>query len=202
MCNTKGVTLGLQHDLSDATSIFLGIAIHACLLSSVVSLTTLRAWVTLPQLSLKKCALIQFVMCLFRPIGILCGLLVQSINDSETNVMSAILMSLSTGVFLHVTFLSLIPAEFSNKIGHCTTNLQEPPFRNTEVSLEEDVELSLESEKSICALSLKTTKEATTIFQMVKVLFFVCGWLILSVLTIVTGGHHHWCTIIYNFVIK
>ena len=186
----QGVTLGLQNNLPDATSIFIGISLHACLLSSVVSLTTLRAWVTLPELSLKKCALIQFVMCLFRPIGIVCGLLVQHLNDNETNVVSAILISLSTGVFLHVTFLSLIPSEFPNKIGHCTTKLQETPFSKPE-QFREDAESSLESEQTNRASSLQTTKDVTAIISIFKVFFFSCGWLLLAVLTLLTGGHHH-----------
>ena len=183
--------MGLQNDQSNATSIFVGITLHACLLSAAVSLTTLRTWVTFPQLSLKKCAFIMFVMCLFRPIGILCGLLVQHLNDNETSLVPAILMSLSSGVFLHVTFLSLIPAEFSRKIRHCDTNIHEQSEVYHSEKIRDDTDPSLESEKSIQPSSLQAIKEATTSFDMIKIIFFMGGWILIPVLNMFTGGHHH-----------
>ena len=181
--------MGIQNNLSDATSIFIGISLHACLLSLVVSLTTLKAWASIPRLSLRKCAFIQLLMCLFRPIGIILGLLVQNLNDKETNVISAILMSLSTGVFLHVTFLSLIPAEFpSQATNRCPTNMEDTTLGCGEQLKEED---ELEEETPIgTTTSSLTIREKTINFTLLKASFFVCGWLLLSMLSLFTPDHH------------
>ena len=185
--------MGIQNNLSDATSIFIGISLHACLLSLVVSLTTLRAWISVPQLSLKKCAFIQILMCLFRPIGMFLGLLVQHLDDTETNVISAILMSLSTGVFLHVTFLSLIPKEFpSQAASNCPANIEDTTLGCGDNLKEEDELEEIEGETPISATtSLFTIKERTINFTLLKASFFVCGWLLLSMLSLFTPGMHH-----------
>ena len=187
-----GVTLGLQKKLSDAMSIFVGVSLHACLISLVVSLTALKVWVTIPQIPLKKCALIQLIMCLFRPIGIMLGLLVQRLGDDETNMVSAILMSLSTGVFLHVTFLSLIPAEFpKDQKNNCKKSVSEETEIKSE-TFREKKELDLEPENTASAsTSLLTTNEDPKMFALFKIVFFVCGWLVMSLLPLITGHDHH-----------
>ena len=189
----SGITLGLQNDISNATSIFIGILLHASLLSLVVSLTTLKEWISYPNLPLSKCAFIQLIMCLFRPIGNLLGLLVQNANDESTSVISAILMSLSTGVFLHVTFLSLIPSEFSiDKKAHCEVNLDEEPVKVHDPFNKEDCEIDKDIEKSSCLGSFLLLLDQNHVaLTSLKALFFVCGWVTLSLLTLLTSGHHH-----------
>ena len=179
--------------MSNATSIFIGISLHASLLSLVVSLTTIKAWVASPDLPLSKCAFIQLVMCFFRPMGIMLGFLVQNTKDENANVISAILMSLSTGVFLHVTFLSLIPSEFSSNMkSHCGSNLEEESMKNQDPFEKEDTGFDNDADNTSCPVpSLTNINENEVSFTLLKALFFVCGWVTLSLLTLLTGGHHH-----------
>ena len=186
-----GVTLGLQNDIADAMSIFIGISLHACLLSLVVSLATLRSWVPLSQQSMKKLAMILVTMCIFRPLGIFFGLLVKKLDDGETNIMSAILMSLSTGVFLHVTFISLIPAEFSNSTTvHCSLSNQDATVSKSEgTSKDPDITCNNIFGSAVKSfLHLVGTPEFNTIL---KASFFVCGWLAMTILTFIFGHHRH-----------
>lgn len=121
------------------------------------------------------------------------GLLVQNANDESTSVISAILMSLSTGVFLHVTFISLIPSEFStdNK-GHCEVNLDEEAIKGYDPFNKEDSEIDKDIEKSSRLASFFLLLEQNQVaLTSLKALFFVCGWLTLSLLTLLTSGHHH-----------
>ena len=187
-----GITLGLQNNLSNATSIFIGISLHTSLLSFVVSLTTIKAWTSFPDLSLSKCAFIQLIMCSFRPIGIMFGLLVQNTEDENTNVISAILMSLSTGVFLHVTFISLIPSEFFGDIkGHCGSSTEEDSMANYGPFYEEETEANKDDDKAFRPTSFTPLyDENNVVFTSFKVLFFICGWVTLSLCTLLTAGHH------------
>ena len=185
-----GITLGLQREVSDATSLFVGIAFHACLLSAAVSLTTLRAWLKLSKISFKKCALIQVAICIFRPVGIALGLFVENVGGMEGNIASAVLTSLSTGIFLHVIFVSLIPAEFCIDTGHCTTTFEDTPASHNMES--KDVSATLyEGNCATHASPFPQINEAFNICYILKIVFFTCGWLSLSLLKVLTGGHHH-----------
>ena len=63
-------------------------------------------------------------------------------------------MSLSTGVFLHVTFLSLIPSEFSiDSKAHCGVNLEEETIKGHDPFNKEDCEIDNDIEKSSCLAS-------------------------------------------------
>ena len=120
-------------------------------------------------------------------------LVVQNANDESTSVISAILMSLSTGVFLHVTFLSLIPSEFStdNK-AHCEVNLDEEPIKGHDPFNKEDCVIDSDIENSSCLASFFLLLDQNQVaLTLLKALFFVFGWLTLSLLTLLTSGHHH-----------
>ena len=114
-------------------------------------------------------------------------------HDENTNVVSAILMSLSTGVFLHVTFLSLIPSEFSNNTNvHCGANQEDEPLRNYDPFNKEEGEVDKETNTPSRPASFLTSLEQNEIaFTSLKALFFVCGWVTLALLTLLTSGHHH-----------
>ena len=121
------------------------------------------------------------------------GLLVQNTEDENTNVISAILMSLSTGVFLHVTFLSLIPSEFfSDNKGHCGSSLAEDSLTNYDPFYKDEKEANKDDDKSFPPTSFTSwLGENKVVFTLFKVLFFVCGWVTLSLLTLLTAGHNH-----------
>ena len=125
--------------------------------------------------------------------GIMLGFLVQNAKDDNANVISAILMSLSTGVFLHVTFLSLIPSEFSSNIkNHCGSNVEEEYMMTRDPFYKEDTEFDKDADNTTCPVpSLSNIDENDFSFTLLKALFFVCGWVTLSLLTLLTAGHHH-----------
>ena len=181
----------MQNDIADAMSIFIGISLHACLLSLVVSLATLRSWVPLSQQSMKKLAMILVTMCVFRPLGIFFGLLVKKLDDGETNIMSAILMSLSTGVFLHVTFISLIPAEFSHSTtAHCSLSNQDATVSKSE-GTSKDPDITCNNIFGSAMKSFQHLVETPDFNIILKAFFFVCGWLTMAILTFIFGHHRH-----------
>ena len=183
-----GVTLGLQNEITNATNIFIGIALHASLVGFVVSITTLRIWLKLPNMSLMKCVMIQCVMCLFRPLGICLGMMVGNLNGSAERIISAILTSLSAGIFLHVTFLSLIPAEFStdknHSANHCSSN-QTTTKQGSKIMTkdEHNCDDNLRSgESSMLSQSFNKDTQIPNLSQNMKLVFFVLGWMTLSLL--------------------
>ena len=120
------------------------------------------------------------------------GILVQNAEDENTNIISAILMSLSTGVFLHVTFISLIPSEFFGDIkGHCGSSPEEDSMTNYDPFNNEETEANKDDDKTIRPTSFTTLyDENNVVFMSFKVLFFICGWVTLSLFTLLTAGHH------------
>ena len=102
-------------------------------------------------------------------------------------------MSLSTGVFLHVTFLSLIPSEFfSDNKGHCWSSLEDDTVTHSDPFYKDEKEANKHDDKPFPPTSFTLwLGENKVVFTLFKVLFFVCGWVTLSLLTLLTAGHNH-----------
>ena len=95
-----------------AVSLFLGILIHSILLSIAISLSALKSWQPPTKMSFNRAAIFLVILVLFRPTGILLGLGLGTSSGYGGHFLTAILQSLSAGIFIHVTFFSLLPGEF------------------------------------------------------------------------------------------
>jgi zinc transporter ZupT len=95
-----------------AVSLFLGILIHSILLSIAISLSALKAWQPPAKMSFNRAAIFLIILVLFRPAGILLGLALGTSSGYGGHFITAMLQSLSAGIFIHVTFFSLLPGEF------------------------------------------------------------------------------------------
>ena len=106
----EGMALGLQTDQLHIFHLFFAILFHEALVAFSVGITMARQQLPLSQ-GVKYILLFSTAV----PAGILLGLLIQQVPSTAGSVASAVLQSLATGIFIHVTFLELIPAEFANE---------------------------------------------------------------------------------------
>ena len=105
----EGMALGLQTDPMKIFHLFFAIVFHEALIAFSVGITMARQ-----QLTLKQGVKYILIFSLSVPLGIFLGLIVQQAPGTGGSVASAIFQSLAAGIFIHVTFLELVPAELSN----------------------------------------------------------------------------------------
>jgi hypothetical protein len=63
-------------------------------------------------MSFSRAAIFLLILIGFRPAGILLGLGIGSSSGLGAQLTIAVLQSLSAGIFIHLTFFSLLPGEF------------------------------------------------------------------------------------------
>ena len=102
-----------------AISLFLGILLHGILLAIAISLACLKVWNPPVNISFVRAGICLVLLTLFRPIGILLGLGIGSMSGYGAHLTTAILQSLSAGIFIHVTFFSLLTQEFGKTSSGC-----------------------------------------------------------------------------------
>ena len=105
----EGMALGLQTDQMKIFHLFFAIVFHEALIAFSVGITMARQ-----QLTLQQGVKYILIFSLAVPLGIFLGLVVQQAPGTGGSVASAIFQSLAAGIFIHVTFLELIPAELAN----------------------------------------------------------------------------------------
>lgn len=105
----EGMALGLQTDKMRIFHLLVAVLFHEALVAFSVGITMARLQLTLHQ-GVKYILLFSTAV----PIGIVLGLVVQQAPGSGGSVASALFQSLAAGIFIHVTFLELVPAELSN----------------------------------------------------------------------------------------
>ena len=106
----EGMALGLQADRMRIFHLFFAIIFHEALVGLSVGITMARQ-----QFTLMRSVKYVLLFSLSVPVGILIGLVVQQTPGTGGAIASAILQSLATGIFIHVTFLELVPSEFHNQ---------------------------------------------------------------------------------------
>lgn len=104
----EGMALGLQTDPMKIFHLFFAIVFHEALIAFSVGITMTRQ-----QLTLKQGVKYILIFSLAVPLGIFLGLVVQQAPGTSGSVASAIFQSLAAGIFIHVTFLELVPAELT-----------------------------------------------------------------------------------------
>lgn len=105
----EGMALGLQTDQMKIFHLFFAIVFHEALIAFSVGITMAKQ-----QLTLQQGVKYILIFSLAVPLGIFFGLIVQQAPGTGGSVASAIFQSLAAGIFLHVTFLELVPAELAN----------------------------------------------------------------------------------------
>ena len=107
-------------------------------------------------------------MPLNRPLGVILGLLVLQFHGFTALIFAATLQSLSAGVFIYITFMSLIPAEFIMDLqdNDCALHY-----------IKEDIGNGAKEAQGIEGLS------KSTIYW--KLLAFTCGWAIMAILSFI-----------------
>ncbi len=105
----EGMALGLQTDPMKIFHLFFAIVFHEALIAFSVGITMARQ-----HLTLKQGVKYILIFSLAVPLGIFLGLIVQQAPGTGGSVASAIFQSLAAGIFIHVTFLELVPAELNN----------------------------------------------------------------------------------------
>lgn len=105
----EGMALGLQTDHMRIFHLFFAIMFHEALVAFSVGITMARQDLTQRQ-GVKYILLFSLAV----PVGIFLGLLVQQAPGTAGSMASAVCQSLAAGIFIHVTFLELLPSELSS----------------------------------------------------------------------------------------
>jgi zinc transporter ZupT len=105
----EGMALGLQTEHLRIFHLLFAILVHEALVAFSVGITMTRQRLAFSR-AVKSILLFSTAV----PIGILIGLAVQQAPGTAGSIISAIFQSLAAGIFIHVTFLELVPAEFNN----------------------------------------------------------------------------------------
>ena len=116
----EGLTLGLQSNKSQASSIFVAVACHAALFTGAVSISLMKQKLSCstlnPEKVLKMTGLTMIILCCVRPLGTAIGMGTLQIKGQAASVITGMLLSISTGVFINITFMSLCLEELSDII--------------------------------------------------------------------------------------
>jgi len=108
----EGLTLGVQTNKSSAISLFTAIMLHGFPLATAVTAALLKHWIPL-GLGMSRMAFYLVLMCFIRPLGIILGIFVVHVPGITALIIAATMQSLSAGIFIHITFMSLLPEEFN-----------------------------------------------------------------------------------------
>ena len=109
----EGMALGLQTDQMRIFHLFFAILFHEALVAFSVGITMARQ-ANQSHHGLSKSIKYVLIFCISVPLGVLIGLAIQQTPGTAGSIASAFLQSLATGIFIHVTFLELVPTEFAN----------------------------------------------------------------------------------------
>ena len=105
----EGMALGLQTEHLRIFHLFFAILFHEALVAFSVGITMTRQ-----RLEFSKAVKSMLLFSTAVPLGILLGIAVQQAPGTAGSIFSAIFQSLAAGIFIHVTFLELVPAEMAN----------------------------------------------------------------------------------------
>lgn len=106
----EGVTLGLQTNPVKVFHLFLAVLFHEMLVALAVG-------ANIAKLNLGLVASLKYILIVTGsiPVGILLGLLIRTAPGLLGACVSAILQGIAAGIFIHVTFMEIIPEELSGE---------------------------------------------------------------------------------------
>uniref|UniRef100_T1J422 Zinc transporter ZIP3 n=1 Tax=Strigamia maritima TaxID=126957 RepID=T1J422_STRMM len=105
----EGLALGLIKETSRALRMFIAMILHESMCAFVLGVNLARNRLTL-------CAILVYIVffSLTVPAGIGLGLVLGELQGVEAVVVAAVLQAMAAGIFVHVTFMEIIPGEFSD----------------------------------------------------------------------------------------
>lgn len=108
----EGVTLGLQTNQVKVFHLFLAVLLHEMLVA-------LALGANIAKLNLGLLGSLKYILIVTSsiPVGILLGLLIRTAPGLLGACVSAVLQGIAAGIFIHVTFMEIIPEELSG--GKC-----------------------------------------------------------------------------------
>lgn len=108
----EGVTLGLQTNQVKVFHLFLAVLFHEMLVA-------LALGANIAKLNLGLLGSLKYILIVTSsiPVGILLGLLIRTAPGLLGACVSAVLQGIAAGIFIHVTFMEIIPEELSG--GKC-----------------------------------------------------------------------------------
>lgn len=164
----EGLAIGLQKDVGTIYQLAIAISVHKAVLTFGVGLPLFETMGAVNKLKVAiGCAMI---FCCASPIGCIIGAFVtkESYTSSPgVSIATAVLQCLATGTFLYVTFLEVLPKEFSN---HHHGHHSEHGRTHSNVSTNRDV------------LSVSISPHDSSKPQMLKLLALIAGFSIAAVL--------------------
>lgn len=105
----EGIALGLQTDKVKILHLFLAVLIHETLVAFALGVNIAKLNVGFLQ-SLKYVLMVTVSI----PIGILLGLLIGTAPGIFGDIISGLFQGIAAGIFIHVTFMELLPEEFKS----------------------------------------------------------------------------------------
>ncbi|KAM4050248.1 zinc transporter ZIP2 [Anomaloglossus baeobatrachus] len=106
----EGLAIGLQPKYVSALQIAIAVLIHKGIIVFSLSLKLIQSMTTPVWLSIYI-----VIFSLMSPIGIMIGILVTLNKTSVVTLVQAILEGISSGTFVYVTFLEILPAELNSR---------------------------------------------------------------------------------------
>lgn len=108
----EGLALGLQHDTDKALRLFIAIMLHECLCALAMGVNLAKRRPTV-------CGALCYasVFCAALPAGIGVGIALGQTPGLVGNAVSGTLQALAAGLFIHVTFVEIVPAELGGAKG-------------------------------------------------------------------------------------
>lgn len=106
----EGVTLGLQTSQVKVFHLFLAVLFHEMLVA-------LALGANIAKLNLSLLSSLKYIMIVTGsiPVGILLGLLIRTAPGLLGASVSAVIQGIAAGIFIHVTFMEIIPEELSGE---------------------------------------------------------------------------------------
>ncbi|CAG0882949.1 unnamed protein product [Cyprideis torosa] len=102
----EGIALGLQDQSDKMISLFFGILLHEAIMAFALGITMSRN-----NIPIKTSVKSMILFCLCIPLGITVGWMIGFSPGMVGGIINAILQAFAAGVFIHVTFLEIIPHE-------------------------------------------------------------------------------------------
>ncbi|KAJ9587844.1 hypothetical protein L9F63_018716 [Diploptera punctata] len=106
----EGMMLGLQTDHVKLLHLFLAVLIHELLVA-------LALGVNIAKLNLSLLKSLKYILIVTGsiPVGIVVGIIVRAAPGLTGAAVSAVLQGLAAGIFIHVTFMEIIPEELAGE---------------------------------------------------------------------------------------
>ncbi|XP_072420922.1 zinc transporter ZIP1-like [Chiloscyllium punctatum] len=105
----EGLPIGLQQSESKVFQIFAAILIHKSLIVFSLSLKLVQS--NMPQ---GRVVLYVIIFAVMSPLGIVIGIIITQMKSTYSDMAQSLLEGITTGTFIYVTFLEILPHELNS----------------------------------------------------------------------------------------